>query len=227
MRQPNDPYAGLSSDTIRPIQTLSRIALEAIERLIADGSLKSGDRVNESQLAEILGISRGPIREAVHSLEQMGLLVSVTNKGMFVRALSLEEAQHLYELRSALAGLAGRLIAVRGTEEDISALVALVDEMDVAVSKDDAETYFRLNLDFHEKLIGAAGNPALQATYQRIVKQLLLMRRRGLVQAHNIRISNEEHRVIVNALRARNADAAETAMRVHVENGFKRIADAG
>ena len=225
MSKPRDPYARLSGALTAPLRTLSQIAAEAIEGLIAEGELSSGDRINESHLAETLGISRGPIREACRTLEQAGLLVSITNKGTYVRALGVEQAQHLYELRAALAGLTGRLVARRGQDEDIAGIVALVDQMDAAVAECDPESYFQLNLDFHARLIEVAANPELTVTYERTVKQLLLMRRRGLAQARNIRVSNTEHRRIADALQARDPDAADAAMRAHVESGFRRLID--
>ena len=75
------------------------------------------------------------------------------------------------------------------------------------------------------RLIEVAANPELTVTYERTVKQLLLMRRRGLVQARNIRVSNTEHRRIADALQARDPDAADAAMRAHVESGFRRLID--
>jgi DNA-binding GntR family transcriptional regulator len=94
------------------------------------------------------------------------------------------------------------------------------------VAEDQPDSYFQLNLDFHARLIAVAGNPELALTYEGTVKQLLLMRRRGLVQAQNIRVSNAEHRRIVDALVARDPDAADTAMRDHVDSGFRRLIDA-
>ncbi|WGT52595.1 GntR family transcriptional regulator [Thioclava nitratireducens] len=207
----------------RRAQTLASIASEAIREMIIEGELRSGDRINESHLADRLGISRGPVREACRSLEQAGLLYSTTNKGAFVRELSEEEARYLYELRGALTGLAGRLIVQRGTDAAIGDLRKRVEKMDRAVKNDDAAGYFKLNLEFHDALIKAAQNPALESRYREIVDQLHLMRRRGLVDAHNIQVSNEEHQNILDALEARDPDLAERRMREHVEGGFSRL----
>lgn len=213
----------LEKINLRRAQTLATIASEAIREMIVDGQLCSGDRINESQIAEVLGISRGPVREACRSLEQAGLLMSTTNKGAFVRELSEEEAHYLYELRGALAGLAGQLIAKRASATTIAALRGRVTAMGQVVKADDAARYFKLNLDFHDALIEATENPALAEHYRQIVDQLHLMRRRGLVDAHNIAVSNKEHEAILDALEARDAEAAERAMRIHVEKGFERL----
>ncbi|WP_353475085.1 GntR family transcriptional regulator [Salipiger sp. H15] len=218
-----DPYASLPERLSESVKSLSDIAVEAIERLIAEGALEPGERINESHLATRLGISRGPIREACKTLAQAGLLEGFTHRGMYVRTLSAEDAQRLYELRAVLAGFAGRLIVREATEATLAALSSLQEQMDRAVAGSDAEEYFRLNLEFHEALITATGSPPLIDSYMRTVKQLLLTRRRGLVTAQNIAVSNGEHHRIMDALLARDAAAAEAAMRSHVENGFSRL----
>ena len=207
----------------RRSRTMTSIAAEAIEQMIVNGDLVAGDRINESVLAEDLGISRGPIREACRSLEQAGLLSSQTNRGMYVREMSLDEARELYELRGAIAALVGELIVKRGKDKDIQALVSLVGRMQEAADGQDAESYYKLNLQFHDLLVAASGNGSLSLTYHRIVNQLHLLRRRGLVQEGNLQVSNQEHRAITDALVARDAPAAAAAMKAHVANGLSRL----
>lgn len=207
----------------RRSKTLSTIVCEAIEEMIISGELEAGDRINESALANRLGVSRGPIREACRSLEQAGLLVSATNHGMYVREMTLDEARDLYEVRGALAGLTGRLIVERASDETLQKLVNLVEKMDVAAGEENLARYYALNLDFHGLLVEAAENPALKQSYRWIVNQLHLFRRRGLVQKGNLVVSNQEHRAIIDALLARDSDAADNAMRRHVAGGWARM----
>ncbi len=194
--------------------------------MIVSGELVAGDRINESALADRLEISRGPIREACRSLEQAGLLTSKTNRGMYVREIALDEARELYELRGAVAGLVGELIVKRGTPETVEALTHLVDRMQAAADTGDTQTYYKLNLSFHDALVDAAQNAVVEDTYHRIVNQLHLMRRRGLVQEGSLQVSNREHRDIVEALAARDPSAAAAAMKTHVANGFSRLVSA-
>lgn len=207
----------------RRAKTITSIAVDAIEEMIVSGELSAGDRINESTLAERLGISRGPIREACRSLEQAGLLTSRTNRGMYVREVSLDEARELYELRGAVAGLAGELIVKRADDTEIAALKDLVDRMQGAADGAKTADYYKLNLQFHEALVEAARNAPLKGTYRRIVNQLHLLRRRGLVQEGNLQVSNQEHRDIVQALSKRDAVQAARAMRAHVANGLTRL----
>ncbi len=207
----------------RRAKTITSIAVDAIEDMIVSGELVAGDRINESSLAEQLGISRGPIREACRSLEQAGLLTSQTNRGMYVREVSLEEARDLYELRGAVAGLAGELIVKRAKDVEIQNLKRLVEQMQVAADDSKTQDYYRLNLQFHDGLVRAARNSALEDTYRKIVNQLHLLRRRGLVQEGNLQVSNREHREIVSALSERDAQKASQAIRTHVANGLTRL----
>lgn len=210
----------------RRAKTITSIAVDAIEDMIISGELVAGDRINESALAEQLDISRGPIREACRSLEQAGLLTVKTNRGMYVREVSLDEARELYEVRSGIAALAGELIVKRASNDEIEELQKLVDLMQVAADNGKVEDYYKLNLQFHDLLMNAAKNGALKDTYHQIVNQLHLLRRRGLVQEGSLQVSNQEHRKIVAALAARDANAASFAIRSHVSNGFTRLIDS-
>ncbi len=204
-------------------KTITSVTAEAIEEMIVSGEIAAGDRINESALAERLDISRGPIREACRGLEQAGLLMSRANRGMYVREVSLDEAKDLYELRGAIAGLAGELIVRRGTPGEIAELRRLVEVMQSAADAEDAAAYFRLNLKFHGLLVSAARNGVAEAAYKRIINQLHLLRRRGLVAEGSLQVSNREHREIVAALSERDAGKAAEAMRTHVANGLARL----
>lgn len=207
----------------RRATSLTAIVRDAVEAMIISGELSAGDRINESALAKRLGVSRGPIREACRSMEQAGLLVSVVNQGVFVREMSLDEARDLYEVRGALSGLVGRLVAERASEETLNRLENLVSGMDSAAEEKSVGDYFKLNLQFHDLLVESAENPALKESYRAIINQIHLYRRHGLVQEGNLKVSNDEHRAIVDAVSRRDADAAEAAMRRHVAGGWARM----
>ncbi|WP_170336097.1 FCD domain-containing protein [Ruegeria arenilitoris] len=223
MRTSTSTNSATQAISQRRANTITSIAVDAIEEMIVSGELVAGDRINESTLAERLGISRGPIREACRSLEQAGLLTSKVNRGMYVREVSLDEARDLYELRGAIAGLAGELIVKRADDAEIAKLSGLVDQMQVAADKSNTADYYKLNLQFHDALVIAARNSSLEDTYRKIVNQLHLLRRRGLVQEGNLQVSNAEHKKIVAALIQRDASAANNALREHVSNGLTRL----
>lgn len=194
-----------------------------IKDLIMTGALRGGDRVNEIALSERFGTSRGPIREACRALAQEGLLVAVPNRGVFVRELDLREALEVYDIRSALDELMGRLIADRVTGPQIDELWVLIGRMDAAAADRDLERYYPANLEFHDCLLSLADNRRLERLYRTLVKELHLFRRKGLLQQGSMRISNEEHRQIVEAIADRDPIAAGVSMKCHVLAAKQRL----
>ncbi len=195
----------------------------AIESMIMSGELRGGDRVNEIALSERFGTSRGPLREACRALAQEGLLVAIPNRGVFVRELDLREALEVYDIRSALDELMGRLIAERATEAQVKRLFDLVEQMDRAEAGLDLERYYPTNLEFHNSLLAYANNRRLERLYKSLIKELHLFRRKGLLQSGSMRISNEEHRQIVEAIAARDPIAAGVTMKSHVLAAKQRL----
>ena len=218
--------SALQQITQRRSRTLTTIVRDEIAQLIASGELQAGDRINESELAARLGVSRGPVREACRSLEEAGLLVSAVNQGVFVREMTLDDARELYEVRAALSGLIGKLAAQRITDGEVAELQAQLDAMEAAAGQQDMPRYYQLNLHFHERLMDIAANPKLAGFYLSVVNQTHLFRRRGLVQQGSLQHSNAEHRRIVDALAKRDANAAEKALTQHVNKGWDRLAKA-
>lgn len=194
-----------------------------VERMILAGELSVGERVNESALAARFRVSRGPVREALRGLEESGLLRLEKNRGVFVREISLAEADEIYDLREALDELVGRRLAKGFEPAARQAVKALLDEMDRAKAEGDAARYHTLNLRFHDTLVEATGNAKLIATYRRLIKELHLFRLKGLTAGGGLTVSNDEHRAIVEAIEAGDAEAAGQRMREHVRASRKRM----
>ena len=125
-----------------------RIAQE-LRGLIMEGAFEPGERLNEAALAQRMGTSRGPIREALRALAGWGLVTPVPNRGVYVRKLSVREMLEVYDLRALVFGYAAEQAAERATEADKQALEALLDAMDEASAREDGATYYELNLKFH------------------------------------------------------------------------------
>jgi DNA-binding GntR family transcriptional regulator len=211
---------------LRRSQTLVSICETEIERLILDGELGRGERINELALAARLNVSRGPLREACRSLAQAGLLESRVNRGFFVRKLAHKEVIDLYDLRAGLMRLAGELVARRIADRDLARLNALVAAMDTARERGDAARFRDLNAEFHAVLVVAADNTRLQQVYNGLAKELRLFRRRGLASSAALDASNREHRAIVEAIAARDPAAAGAAMENHILQGKARFVSA-
>jgi phosphonate utilization transcriptional regulator len=214
------------SDTIALLQShsLTTVVLRELRRQIVSGELASGAKLNEAEIAASLRVSRGPVREAFRALEQSGLVRTEKNRGVFVRQLSLQEADEIYEVRAALDGLIGRLAAQRIRPAELQRLREIVKRMHAAGRTRDVDAYFPLNIEFHDLLAEAAGNAALQDNYQRVVNQLNLFRRETLARnAEHIPVSTRDHEAIVNAVAQGDGAEAERLLFEHVIDSRERL----
>ena len=194
-----------------------------LERMIAAGELAGGDRVNESALALKLGISRAPIREACRAMENIGLLRSEFNRGFFVREISIKEALDLYDLRAQISAMVGRLAAANATGAQIEEFEALLERMDVAAEAGDVGAYYPLNVEFHTRLIACADNHKLTQLWPSLESELHLFRTRSFILPGSLRASNHDHRAVVNAIRAGDADTAARLLEDHILKGKARL----
>ena len=202
--------------------SLTSVVQQEIERRILAGDLPPGAQLIEAQLAEALGVSRGPIREAFRVLEEAGLVRQEKNRGVFVRSIPLDEAMEIYDLRALMDEAVGRRLAERITPEQLKAARVLVDQMEQAVKAGDADRYHLINLEFHDKLVEFAGNRKLIAIYRRLIKELSLFRRINLADGKQLPMSVAEHRAIVKAIASGDGDVAGRAMREHVLESKQR-----
>ena len=215
--KPNSALAFLQSSS------LPMLVQEEIERLIMTGELPVGSRINESDMAARFNTSRGPVREALRSLEEAGLLRTEKNRGMFVREISFEEADEIYELREAMEEIIGRRVTRAITPDGVDRLKAMIDAMRVAAEAESLEQYAQLNLQFHEILLDTAGSKKLTETYQRLIKELSLFRMRALDGGGGLRVSVDEHSHIVDAIASGDAERAGQALRQHVADSRARM----
>jgi len=210
--------------TIALLQTssLTSVVQGELERMILSGELAPGTKLTEVALAARLGVSRGPLREAFRMLEEAGLVRTEKNRGVFVRTLPVDEAIEIFDLRAAMEAFVGRRLAASITPPQLKEVRALVERMEQAVKAKDAAAYHRLNLQFHDRLVELAGNGRLTSTYRRLIKELSLFRRLNLNSAAQMPLSIGEHRQIVKAIAAGNAEAAARAMHDHVIDSKQR-----
>ena len=194
-----------------------------IEQLILRGDLAVGQHVNESELAARFGTSRGPIREALRALEESRLVRSEKNRGVFVREISVAEADEMYDIREALDQLIGQRVAERATPEQLRQLESLLAEMDRAAGVQDVKRYHALNLNFHDRLVEFAGNARLTESYRLLTKGLLLFRLRGLQDGGGFAVSNTEHKAVVQAIAAGDGARAGRLLRRHAVESRARM----
>ena len=215
-------------EAILPPEEAGAIALgarvqEAIEAMILDGRLPPGGRLNEIALARLLGVSRGPVREAARALERTGLVTVIMNRGAFVRTLSLDEAIETYEVATLLFAHASRQLAVSATAGQALELVGLVNAMDDAIGGADRERFFALNSRLHRRIVEMGRNRAIAEAYLEYTKKLLLFRRRSFEPQVNMAEANAEHRRLVDAILAGDGDGARARAEEHGRAGRGRF----
>ena len=200
---------------------------QQLRRDIAAGVIKPGEKLSEARLAARFGVSRMPVREALKELESAGFLTVEHRRGTFVKSLRRHEILDLFEVREAVEGMAARLCASRGNNEFLTQLDEVMAEMGRAVESADSDGYSAIDARLHALIAAGSGNDRLLEHYNLLIQQLnrgylssIVTRREG-----RMRRSFEEHRALVQALHARDADAAETAMRVHVRTGRAELQD--
>lgn len=208
----------LASATIALLQSssLTSVVQQDIERAILAGEYAPGSKLVEATLAEKMGVSRGPVREAFRMLEEAGLVRNEKNRGVFVRDIPMDEAVEIFDLRAVMDELVGRQLAVNITSGQLKEIKALVEAMERAVKSNDTRRYHLLNLKFHDRLVEMAGNRKLTSIYRKLIKELALFRRLNLADGWLMPISAGEHRQIVKAIASGNAEEAGKAMFDHV-----------
>lgn len=206
--------------------TLAGEVRAEIERMIVDGELAAGEKMNELALSNIMGVSRGTVREAIRSLADSGLIDLVANRGAFVHETTLAEIRNLYDLRGAVFSMACSAAARRvaeGFEADLARnLKRNIEQMQAAYKKEDTARYYALNIEFHDMLLKGAENPKAKMIYDNLVKEMHLFRRRGLSIVNNLARSLEEHIAISDAVIAGDPEAARSAAHMHITSGLAR-----
>ncbi len=211
--------------------------LSALRQMIISGELEAGERVAEIPTAERLGVSRTPIRMALRTLEQEGLLIKLENRGYRVREVTLEEINGAVEVRGVLEGLAARQAAEKGlkTEHRQGLLKCLIrgDELfsQGYVTEDDLEVYHDLNKRFHSIIIEASGNPAIDMALTRIehtpfasVSSLAIDRNNLIREYRRFNFAHMQHHAVFDAVSNGQGARAEGIMREHA-NATLRYAE--
>nr|WP_273379049.1 GntR family transcriptional regulator [Actinopolymorpha pittospori] len=195
--------------------TFSRRTEAVIREMILDGSLAPGDRINEVELAGELGISRGPLREAIQRLAGEGLLTVISHRGAFVRTFEPREIVELYELRAALELHAIRLLAERASDDGRTDVDAVLAGARDGMATPNGHAY-PAEPDFHQRLVMLVDNQALLRSWLEVHRQLSLVRTRSGQEPLRDRATVLEHDEILAALSKRDAERAVALMRAHL-----------
>jgi DNA-binding GntR family transcriptional regulator len=203
--------------------TLWQRVYDHLREEILSGRLQPGAELAEVAISEQLGVSRGPLREAIGRLEAEGLVTVRPRRGAVVSSLSKEEFLELYQVREALEMMAVRLAVPRLTAEDVDALQGLIETMAHHAEHDGVTEFFEANAAFHARLLEASGNGKLQTLYRQLLGQMGRYRIRSLILRGNLQRSVAEHAAILRAAKRGDAERAAHLMSEHVRVPQRRL----
>ena len=202
-------------DSYKPLREL---VCETIKQAITAGVFSPGERLMEIQLAEEMGVSRTPVREAIRKLELEGFVVMVPRRGTYVADISIKDISAIYEIRVALDELAAGLAAERITDEELEQLQQYLLDIDKYAAVDDMPKIVELDTAFHDLLYNASRNARLRDIINNLRTQLTTIRGRSMSYPGRLAETIAEHRHLVECIAARDVRKARTAARSHIEN---------
>ncbi len=208
-----------------PRRLLSDVAYERLRDAITAGDLPPGTPLSETTLSAELQISRTPVREALQQLAQEGLVQVIPGRAVSVAAPSMEEVMNVVHLRSLLEPEVSRLAALKATPADVEAMYSAVREMAAAAGAGDRGAWSRADTAFHEGLCGACQNGLLGRLAMQMRNRVHYMINDPQTAAARVQACTDEHLHIVDAIARRDADAAEDAARVHINNLRRSLFD--
>lgn len=210
--------------------TLWQRVYQHLREAILTDQLPPGTELSEVALAQELGVSRGPIREAMGRLAAEGLVTVRPRRGSVVRSLTTDELIDAYQVREALEAMAVRLAVPRLSKADIARLDGLVEKMTALVTAQDIDQFFHANVEFHEYFCRHSGNQKLLSVYQSLMGEMGRLQQQSLALRGDPKQSVIEHRAILRAVKRGDIEAAARAaadhVRVPAENLRRRLAIA-
>lgn len=207
-------------DNYKPLR---EAVFEAVRDAIISGVLSPGERLMEVQLAEEMGVSRTPVREAIRKLETEGFIAMMPHKGAYVAGISAKDILDVFEVRAALEALAARLAAARITEEELDKLRGAITKTD---NMQNIEAVVASDTGFHNIIYQASRNEKLMQFIAHLKEQMKRFRTTSLAMPGRTEIASQEHEQIMKALADRNADLAADLSRQHIEKAENSVMQA-
>lgn len=202
--------------------SISELVYQQMHEKLLSGELLPGEHMNENRLAASLGVSRASVREALRQLEKDGLIEITKNRGPFVRDMPPEEAWELYDIRASLEALAAELAAKNRTEYDLGRLTQCLENMDRAIGRGDEVGIFDYAVDFHRIVAAMSASQSLLDMLTGVWGRLVLFRSK-FSRLHLGEKGSAEEKLILAAIRDRDADVASALMSAHILGGKQAL----
>lgn len=194
---------------------------------ILSGKYQDHEELKEVAIGEELGVSRTPVREAFRQLELEGLIQIVPNKGAYVTGITAKDVKDIYMIRSSLEGMCARLATENITEEQLEELEENVYLASFHASKGHMEQMTELDNRFHHILYEACDSKMLEKLLQDFHQYVMRIRKKTLSTKERGIASNEEHRQIMEAIKAKNPDEAQRLANLHMNNAYDNMVKNG
>jgi DNA-binding GntR family transcriptional regulator len=220
-RRSKTAIGALKSVTVR--KSLGGQVYERLKRAIVHGELKSSSRIVETKVASALGISRTPVREAIHKLEREGFLRQDPRGGFFVVGLTLADIEETFGIRSVLESYAARLAALKHRPEDLRPLERKLEEYQACLDRGELGALPRINTEFHDLLYGLSRSPRLVRMISDLRDQIYRFRKAILKVEEMARTSNRDHREMLALIRKRDGDGVEEIVKAHILKGQEAV----
>ena len=204
-------------------QSLEEMVYLRLEEEILSGELERGTSLGEIALAKRLGVSRTPIRGALHRLSEEGLVEISPNRGASVLGINIDDLVDIYMLRERVEGLASSLAATRITEEELARLTEAVELAEFYISKNDTEHIKELDTVFHSIIYKASGSRFLAGTLSELHRKIKAYRKRSFSVPGRVDKSENEHREILEAIKRGDAEMADRLTSLHVRRALDNM----
>jgi DNA-binding GntR family transcriptional regulator len=188
-----------------------------LREIIISGYFRPGENLSEREIAEMLGVSRTPVREAFQRLEQEGLVVYTPKRGVTVPAFSPDQLKHIYNVREHMEGLSARLLAEK---KDKQVLFEMRENIKMASKENDVKQQAMINGRFHQLMAEGTENPYLINIFQTLRSTISLIRSTSLSYQDRLKTNLEEHIQICDSIESGDADRAEQVARSHIRNSM-------
>ncbi len=207
-------------------RSLGDRVLKSLRQAIVRGAIGPGDRMVENRIAEAMGISRTPVREALHKLEQEGLLERLPRGGFVVLGLSRKDIEETFGIRGVLESYAARLSALKYQRDELVPLHEKAAEYERFLNGRDLDALTRINTQFHDLLYALSRSPRLIRMINELRDQIFRFRQIILSNAALARVSHEDHKRMLERIEKRDADGVERLVKDHIMRGCAAVLQA-
>lgn len=204
-------------------KSLTSIIFDKIREEIINGRFEPGEKLVEIKLADELGVSRTPVREALKQLELDGLVDNIPNRGVIVKGISAGDITDILAIRLSIERLVGKWACERITEEEVKNLCEIYDLMEFYTMKKDSDKIFELNTKFHEILYSSAKSRYLESILNDFQLFIKSARSRSLKEPGRLEIALSEHKKILDSIKSRDIEATENALVYHIQKSNSNI----